>query len=153
MRLYAVFIIACIAIWLSPISFSYALVAETQALSFGTFAIQNNNGAYDLQITPTGSVNADPQFIVIAPGQEAQYAVAGFPASTALIITVAAADLTRGGGDTFSLVNFQTSPATVITTGAGTATFGLGATLRTSGSTSMYTDDNYSGAATVSVNF
>lgn len=133
---------------------AYATITETQALSFGSFALRNNNGVYDLVISPTGGVTADPEFVVISNGQEAQFNVSAFPALTTLIITVSAANLTDGGGgEEFSLTNFQTSPATVVTTGAGTASFGLGTTLQTSGTTTVYTDGAYSGSATVSVNF
>lgn len=145
----------CIAV-LACAGTAVAAIMETQQLGFGTFAMRNNNSQHDMVIEPTGGVIADPAYVVIFSGQPASFAVSGFPGSTMLIITVTPGDLTVGGsgsGEAFDLVNFQADPANPITTGAGTASFNLGATLRSSGSGSMYPDGAFEGSATVSVNF
>ena len=133
-----------------------ALVTETQQLRFGTFAMVDNDAQHIFQILPDGTLNPGPAYVIIVDGQEAQYSVTGFPASTALIITVNGGPLSPGGcgcSEQFDVINFQNSPASPVTDGAGAATFSLGASLRSSGSTTMHPDSTYNGTGTVTVNF
>ncbi len=141
---------------LANISAVYAVITETQSMSFGTFALRNNNAQYNLTINPDGSQIADAQFAIISNGREAAFNVSGFPPSTTLIITVVSDDLTLGGGgigEGFPVANFKHLPTTVVTDAIGNASFTLGATMTTSGTSNVYADGNYSGNAIVSVNF
>ena len=130
-----------------------AAVIETQALSFGEFAMRNNDASYDLTISPTGGISRDPIFLPFEDPQPGSYAVSGFPASTALIINVTFNDLTGGGTQNFTISSAVISPATVTTDGAGEASFNVGATLSSSGTGVVYSDSTYNGLMTVSVNY
>lgn len=129
-------------------------VTETRGISFGTFALANNNAAHTLSFTWTESVTADPAYIVILPPQRGEYAISGFPALSPLSVTINNATLTKdgmGGGELFSITNYDRNAIT--TDGSGNATLFVGGDLETSGSTSMYTDGNYSDVIDITVEF
>ncbi len=152
--IFVAFIILCSFTLNSTIAL--ATINETQAISFGSFALQNNDAQHDYRIHPDGTTTIDAEYLEITSAQEASYDVSGFPNNTPLIVTVVSSTLTlngSGSGEAFTVVNFDTLPASPQTDGSGNETFALGTTLRSSGSTTMYPDGNYSANATVSVNF
>jgi hypothetical protein len=146
------FVFGCAGLMISsPVS---AAIVETQSLGFGTFALQDNDGAYSIIIAPTGSIAANSHFLFFADGQEGQYDVSGFPAATPLIINVSVNPLNHGGGgESFTISAPAVHPASPVTDGSGNASFGLGATLTTSGTGTMYFDGAFNGSVTITVNF
>lgn len=133
-----------------------ALIVETQQLRYGTFAMIDNDAQHIIEVRPNGVINYGPAYVEISAGQRASYNVTGFPPTTALIITAMSGDLTPGGcgcSEAFNVINFLSLPASPVTDGAGAASFFLGASLRSSGSTTMHPDSLYMGNGSVTVNF
>tara|TARA_B100000686_G_scaffold258199_1_gene270428 strand:- start:30 stop:488 length:459 start_codon:yes stop_codon:yes gene_type:complete len=139
---------------ISGVHIATAAINETQALTFGEFALSNNASSHQLTISPLGVVSKDQAVKLIVEPEEAVFDVSGFPGSTPLIINVSFNNLTSlDGGSAFTISNPSIWPAAVTTDPAGNATFNVGATLRTSGDGGFYPDSNYNGTMTVSVNF
>lgn len=129
-------------------------VTETSGISFGSFALANNNAVHTLSFTWTESVTADPAYILFTNPQRGEYAISGFPALSPLSVTIQNATLTKdglGAGEAFSITAYDRNAIT--TDGAGAATLYVGADLETSGSTSMYSDGSYSDTIDITVSF
>jgi len=131
-----------------------AVISEVQAINFGKFALQNNTSVHTYRVLPNGTINANVEYIRFFDGQEGQYNLSGYPATTALTILVTSGNLTTGaGGEQFSIGSWDTSPASLVTDASGEESFNLGATLSSSGSGTMYLDGTFNVNATITINF
>lgn len=134
---------------------AYATITEQQALSFGVFALRDNAAAYDMVVSPTGSVSNHASYVMISPGQNAVFDLTDLPPDTLLGVSIGDISLSpdAGGGPSFDAVDFTFSPANPVTDVSGAVTINVGGTLRTSGSGAMYSDAAFSGSATLQVIF
>ncbi len=137
-----------------PMSVSYAAVTVDQAFNFGSFIAMRNDVSYDIVVNTDGSYSYDgAAYVEILPPQPGIYLFDGLPSSTA----ITSVDVTQGSpmigvGSFFSLVDFQeTHPAT--TNGVGEAQIYIGATARSSGNGTPYSDQTYLGSVDITINF
>lgn len=126
-------------------------ITRVDALSFGSFALKNNNAAHQLTVSRVGGITKDAAYALITNPTPARYDLSGFPASTALSISIPDSTV-ESGIHVFTLNNFTPTPG-LSTDGAGDATLRFGATLTTSGNTVMYADGAYSGLIDITVNY
>lgn len=128
-------------------------VNVTRELTFGKFAMQDNDAAYDIVIQPDGSVIADPQYIFFSDPVTGEVEATGYSASTQLIINITNDNVDPIGatGPSFTADTFFTIPDPVTTDGGGNATFEVGGTLTSSGSGTRYSDDDFQGNITITV--
>lgn len=127
----------------------YATIIED--ISFGTFALRNNNAQYTIVLAPDNTAVYSPEIISGTEPQRGEYFIEEFPINTALDITVTDGVLSDGAGQAFSVTDFTHDP--LMTSPTGTATINLGATLRTSGTGIRYDSGNYSGTVDLTVIF
>ena len=130
-------------------------IDQQQPLTFGTFALRNNNASHLLRVQRTGVVNADAAYVLFVPPERGQFILAGFPPSTELTFVFTNATLTLNGGgagNSFTVQDF-TPPASLTTNASGNATLRFGASLYTSGSGINYADGNYSGDSQLTINY
>lgn len=129
-------------------------ITETNPFNVGTIAITDNNAPRSLTVTRGGAVLADSQILLMgAAPSPAQYALSGFPASTALTIAITDTTLSSGlSPETFSLDNYEytVNPGT---DASGNYTMDIGYRLRTNGSGNMYADASYTGTLMITVNY
>jgi hypothetical protein len=130
-------------------------VSITQALSFGSFTVNNNNASHNLVVQRTGGYSADAGYTVLDNPVPAEWALTSFPSST--LLNVVFDDVTNitklgGGGEYFSMTSFTPTPS-LSTDGLGAATLRFGATLVTSGTGTNYTDGTYTGTYDVTINY
>jgi hypothetical protein len=150
-------LLGCVSVCLlcSPAGLQAQTVTPNVEMSFGEFAIKNNNSRHALQVAQNNSYSADSAYAVITPPNRAEWSLTSFPASTLITISIPDATLTFGNsgtGEYFTVENFA-HPATVTTDGSGSASFNFGATLYTSGSTAMYADGSFSGSSLVTLSW
>lgn len=127
-----------------------------QELSFGRFAISDNASVHRLTIAPTGATTHDVAIKPILDGRQAVIRVTDFPPFSPVSISIPDTTLTRnnsGVGNSFTISNFTFSPDNLISDANGEVVFELGATIATSGNGQMYTDDDYAGEMSVTVNY
>ncbi len=137
-----------------PLAFAHTqIMTETQTLDFGRFAMQDNNAAYGVIMSPMGVETYDPHILPFSAGRQAIFELTDFAPSTLLGVSIADTTLMSmvDPMDYFDLVSFTFNPAAPTTNGAGNVTLNIGATLRTSGTGVLYTDDTYTGTYTLVV--
>ena len=130
-----------------------AAVLEIQPLYFGEWIVRNNNAAHSINVTHTGVYGADPGFIEIQGATNGIYQISGLPSNGVLLsITVnQVTPLAGGGGPVFNMDNFTTQAANPDVNGITTLYIGARAT--TTGDSTPYPDDTYSGVLQVDFNF
>jgi hypothetical protein len=115
-------------------------IFEIQPLNFGTFAISDNNSSHTLRIDFNGNITADPEVIIETNPVRGEYLLTGQDPLRQFDVTVTDGTLTLGDsgvGNTITVDTYTTNNPT--TDGSGEATVYIGATLRTSGNSSIYT--------------
>lgn len=133
------------------VSFSFPVFAaditEEQRLTFGAIAVIDNQQPAQLRILSNGTQIADPNLIILEPGQVGRYFLYNFPASTLLNISLSGgstASSYAGGGP---VSQFSIEPyldyATYTTNQFGELTLLVPGVLRTSGDGSTYADGDY----------
>ena len=127
-------------------------ITRVQTLSFGTFALRNNNAPHALRVSRTNVVTADSEFAIFTDPTRGEYSLSSFPTNTPFTVFIPDTTLTSGGGAQFDLGQF--TPGSGLTTdGTGNADLRFGATLTTSGTGGNYTDGSYSGTIDITVNY
>ncbi len=131
-----------------------AAVTVDQALSFGTFLVMKNDAQYDITVNADGSSTYDAgAFVEIVAPQRGIYLFDGLDSSRAIVsVDVTQGSPMIGGGSFFQLVNFQEiHPPT--TNGVGEAQIFIGATARSSGNGTPYSDQTYLGTVDITINY
>lgn len=128
-------------------------ITENQALYFGEWVITDNDGVHSITVNTDGSYGNSPELIVITPPEEGIYDVDGLPPNAVINgVTVLMTDPLRlGGGETFSMDNFDTIAPDADPAGETTVT--LGARARTSGNGAGYADGRYNGTLTIELHY
>lgn len=128
-------------------------ITQTQALSFGTIAIDNITDNVSLNIRNNGSFNANANTFVIDPPTRGEFTVTGGPASTAYTVTTPVSTTLNGPGPaTFFMDNFRVRPNSLVTNGSGTDTFRIMARI-TSTSGDSFGDGDYDDTFNIMINF
>ena len=130
-------------------------VTQQQALSFGTIALRDNNSAHQMSISFNGNINADPAFVIITPGNPAEFLLTNFTANTLVNIAILVPSPTTilaYGVDPATSDSHHSFAPTVTTNLLGEATINIGANLTTSG-VGYYKDALYIAPMTISVNY
>ena len=133
-----------------------ATITETQAISFGTFALSNNNAVYTSTVQTNGTTSSDPEYLIFSDAVEGRWDLTNFPASTLLTINITSGDLTlngAGSGEPFSVGSFDIFPSNTTTNASGALSIKIGAVLSTSGTGTMYADGSFSANGLLTVNF
>lgn len=124
-------------------------VTLIKPLSFGTIVLKDNSASYQYTITFAGDVHVDPAFILITPGNPAEFFISEFTPHTLVNINVFTVDNnTQIAGEShptssqFTINNHHTALSTVTTNALGEASVFVGATLTSSG-TGFYVDSTY----------
>jgi hypothetical protein len=139
---------------------------EVTALNFGTFGMRDNDNQYSIVLGYDNSVTYDPEIADNPdfPPQRGQYDFIDLPPNVTFYVGVSvpnppvsgglildnSSGLTFGGG-VFTLENFTANDLT--TDGNGDGTLYIGATLKTSGNGTMYSDGVYSGTYDLTLYF
>jgi len=129
----------------SAVLMAAPLVTAEVALDFGVLAVKANNSVSTLRVASSGAVTSTGDVIPIGGAVRGEYRLTGFPPGVLLDVELNDATLSAGGGGLpeFLTVTGYEIPA-LFSDGAGEALFPIGATLQTSGSTTMYIDAPYS---------
>ena len=140
---------------LLPISNVNATMVELQALSFGDFALVDNSVVSLLIIPYTTAVPwKTNKLFILSNGQPGHYQLSGFPANTALNISIPDFFLSLGGGgggETFRIGQFTFD--NMISDNSGEALLKVGATLYSSGSNTAYVNGGHFGTMTITIDF
>ena len=135
-------------------SAAYAVITEVQPLSFGTFAMRNNDAAYNYLVLPNGTTSINPNYLPFVDGQRGEFDLTSFPPNTNLMIGITFTDLESGhGGEDFTVSTPQILPGTTTTDGAGSLTIFVGATMTSSGTSTTYFNGTFNSTMTIMVNW
>lgn len=126
-------------------------ITENQPLRFGKIVLIDNNAPRQIELFPSGTYSADPEFIFFTDPQLGNITVDGYTPGTNLTVTVGVTNLTKGGSAIFTTSNSFTNPASVVADGTGSATFDVGATLTSDGNGGSFSDGSYTGNYSVTV--
>ena len=128
-------------------------ITQTQALSFGTIAIDNLTDNVSLNIRNNGSCNNNGNTFIIVPCSRGEFSLTGGPPnSTYTVTTPASTTLTGPGPDSFFMDNFRVRPNTLITNGSGNDTFRVMARI-TSTAGDTFADGSYDDTFNIIVNW
>lgn len=123
-------------------------------LTFGEFATRDNDSPHTIIIDPSNNATYDPALLTINPAERGEFLLEGFPANTALTISVPDTNLTLNGGGAgirFTINSFTHNNP--VTNASGEATLYLGATLTTTGSGQHYGTGNYSEGIEITIDY
>lgn len=126
-------------------------ITENRPLNFGRFALVDNAAPRTLQLLPSDTYVADPQYMFLIDPQAGNITVSGYPPATPLTVNITTTALNNGGGASFTTLSTFTDPAVITTDAFGEATFDIGATLRSDGGGSTHSDGNFNGTYTITI--
>jgi len=128
-------------------------ITENISLSFGKIVLVDNSTAKTVELLPSGSYLADPDYIFFSEPRLGNITVDGYPPLTPLIVSIGTTtlDSTGGGLASFTTSDTFTNPAILITDLSGSITFDVGAKLTSDGSGAIFTDNDYEGVYTINV--
>lgn len=128
-------------------------VNVTRAITFGKFAMIDNDAAYQIVFQADGSTISDPEYVFFTTPVTGEVEVSGYSASTTLNVAITNdnVDPISVVGPSFTANAFFTIPDPVVTDGSGNATFEIGGTLTSDGSGTRYSDDDFQGNITITV--
>ncbi|MGQ7846779.1 DUF4402 domain-containing protein [Granulosicoccus sp. 3-233] len=131
------------------------LIEELQPLNFGTLAIASNTSISRFSLPRTGTnMSVEGQFALIAGGTPGRYRFTGFPANTALDVSLNSAVLTAGSNGSLEPLTVTDYDLGDVTTDAqGEAELALGAILDTTGNGNSYVDAPFSGTTLMRVDY
>ncbi len=128
-------------------------IIENTRVTFGEVVLIDNSAPKTVILLPSGGYVADPEFIFFTEPKLGNVTVTGYPAFTALSVSVSNATLNAGGNAAiFTTDNTYTNPINVITNADGSARFDIGATLSSDGSGIAFGSSHYKGDFTITVN-
>ncbi len=128
-------------------------ITENIPLTFGKVVIIDNNAVREIELFPSGTFTADPEYIFFSEPVLANITVDGYAPFTTLSIDVSTTTLNKPGGGSafFSVSDVFTNPAIVETDATGSATFEVGGTLSSNGSGAGFANADYEGIYSVAV--
>lgn len=135
-------------------AYARAYLNDVVNLSFGSFALINNDTPQTIVVPPAGSAVFGVNVIEgPTPPVAGEYFLEDLTPNTLLDVTIADTTLSRfgGGSPLFTITDFTTNTPT--TDGNGDATLFVGATLTTSGSGAHYESGNYTGTMDITIIF
>ena len=130
----------------------HAAMVELQEFSFGTFALVDNSVVSQLIIPHTTAAPwKTNKLFILSNGQPGHYQLSGFPANTALNVSIADYFLLLGGGESFRISHFTFD--NMISNNDGEALLKVGATLYSSGSGIPYVNGGFLGTMDIIIDF
>jgi len=132
-------------------------IVEQSVLDFGTIALKDNAGTYQLRVRYTGQIINDPEIVIVVPGTPAEYFLSGYPVSTLLSISVTSpsglvtSPFVGPSNEQFTISNFDYLPS-VTSDVNGEFTLYVGATITTSGS-GTYQDTLYVTTMNITISY
>lgn len=128
-------------------------IDRTATLSFGEFALKDNNSPHTLSISILGVITASSAFVRIEDPVRGRYELTDFPIGTSLSIDIPDTTISLNGSGTGELFTLQLLHPGGFFNGGSPPSMPLGGTITTSGSGLMYPDGNYSGEIDITVNY
>lgn len=147
-------IAAALLVSVSPGALAATAVTADVELDFGVLAVKANDAVSTMTITSAGGVSSTGDIIPIGGATRGEYRLTGFPPGVLLDVTLDNATLSAGGGDLpeyLTVLNYDNP--TLFSDASGEAVVPVGATLQTSGSTTMYVDAPYSDSTQIRVRY
>ena len=143
----------CAAILLLPCAPAVADVLEQTQLTFGRWAVTDNNSQHSITVNTDGSYSTSSgTLVMLSPPIPGLYNVTGLPAlhTVGSVVVTVNFNMQAGGGPDFLLDNFTTQIPQ--SDNAGNTTLTLGARARTNGGGTGYGDDTYVGELHIEIN-
>ena len=132
-------------------SSAYAGITILQPMRFGELVITNNDSMHTITINTDGSYSNSPSILIITAPQEGRYEIDGLVPSSVITVTASQNMPLSGGGNTFTLKNFQVIHSNSDATGVASVT--LGGDAETTGSGMNYSDLTYNGSIDLEVTY
>ena len=129
-------------------------ITELQPLTFGQVALTNNSTPRSIEITSTGSINADPAYVFFTDPQRGEVVLDGYLPNTVYTITFSSPTTvypTGIGLSNFTLGPIMTVPTVIMTDGTGSVTFNTYATLTSDGGGGTHVDDLFEGTYNMTI--
>lgn len=138
-------ILRCLPVFLVLPAFAGAASVEAlEPLDFGIIAVLENNIVRQYQIRPSGRLEVDDAIIIVSGGSPAVFRLSDFPPNTSISVSAPDTSLTRNGAGLSEVLEVTDYAAnSLITDELGQGLLYVGATMNTSGSTSLYGDGPY----------
>lgn len=149
-RLVAIFI--CVLGFSPRPAQAWPTIDIIQNLSFGEFAVRNNDAVQTIIIAPDNTATVDPDLIAVTDAQRGEYFLEVLPPSSVIGVAVTDGSLSDGAGPTFSITDYTFNDP-VTTDGTGAVMLYVGATLSTSGNGQYYDTGNYTDNVDLSVSY
>lgn len=149
-----VFLISLMSLGVSMPLVAAPSVTVDVPLDFGVLAVKANGSVSTLSVNEFGSVSFTADVIPLGGIVKGEYRLTGFPPHMPLELQWDDVNLSAGGFGLpeFLLVTDYVNPV-VVSDALGEAVVPVGATLKTSGSGTMYVDAPYSGTAQMRVRY
>lgn len=131
-------------------------ITELQRLDFGVLAVTSNAVISSVVLAPQGTAAYAPAFVFIGAASPGRYRLTGYPPFADITVSMGATDLALSGtgpGELLTVSNAISRPLTLHTDQDGMVEFDLGATLATSGGTTLYEDGPYLGRPALTLSF
>lgn len=129
-----------------------AALSVFQNLDLGRWAITSNDSANSITVNPDGSYSSMGDVIMLDTPRQGVYDIDGLtPFVPITSITVSVVQNMIGGGQQFTMDDFQTTHTPV--NGSGETRVFLGMTAHTSGNGTAYPDSAYNGILSIELNY
>ncbi len=144
-------LIFCLCFFINVQS-SFAAFTVLQALHFGEYAVRDDDAQYVITVNPDGSYTYDASgFVLISLPQEGILELSELiPFTVITSIVVTEVSPLQGGLGVFEMFDFQTDYDTTADVN-GDLVISIGASARTSGTGSTYSDETRTGTLQVDV--
>ncbi len=142
-------VILCAVLFVS--SHAQADVSILQKLRFGEVIITNNNMLYSISVNPDGSFGHAGSIIKITDPQPGIYQIDDLTPNALINVTATQLQPLSGGGNFFTLKNFQVVHSN--SDASGLADITLGATAETSGNSLAYDSRTYNGTIQLQISY
>lgn len=131
---------------------AHAALNVFQNLNLGRWAITSNSTVNSITVMPDGSYSSMGNVIMLEPPRQGVYDIDGLTAFVPITsISVTVVQNMVGGGQQFTMGDFQTTHTPV--NGSGETRVFLGLTAQTSGNGTAYPDSAYNGILSIELNY
>jgi len=131
-------------------------ITELQALNFGAIAVRDNTVVSTVRVSANGSPSYTGQVLFVSAPSPGVYRVTGLPPFVTLSLSMLSSPATMSGqvgGATLTVASPLTQPSELRTNAQGEVEFRLGASMNTSGNSTLYEDGVYQAYPTLELSF
>ena len=132
-------------------SYAHADLSVLQKLRFGEVVITNNNAAYSINVNPDGTFGHAGSIIKINDPQPGIYQIDDLTPNSVINVTAVQLQPLSGGGNFFTLRDFQIVNSN--SNASGLANITMGATAQTSGNSVGYSSRTYNGSIQIQISY